>query len=188
MIPILNKTNIDPADSEYPFGNIRDKTTLESGTPVNVETYSDMHQFFMKMIAESNIVPNNLPDNAYNGWQLWEALLYHCRNQRNYDRFYMNISQASTNAPTIGSQLQNDFGSSPIASYVGVGQYNYTFPAGTFPTIAKVWKKGDCMRNGQTVQIDILSDTVMRINTYDATGAAANDILANTTIAIRRYT
>lgn len=188
MIPILNKTNVDPADSEFPFGNIRDKTTLEDGTPVNVETYSDSHQFFMKMMSESGISPNNLLDNEYNGWQLWEALLYHCRNQRNYQRFYIKLSQASTGSPTVDNQAENDLGVSGTLSYVDVGDYRITFPGGTFPDNTKVYLWSSTPPGGASISLNITSDNIIRIRTVDALGTPANNILSLHDIYLRKYT
>jgi hypothetical protein len=75
-IDLLEKDNIQPADSDFPFGNIRDKEPgVQNGTPVNVKTYGDFHQFFAKMFFESGLTYNNLPDNDYTGFQFYQALL-----------------------------------------------------------------------------------------------------------------
>lgn len=75
MIPLIDKPNVDAADSDYPYGNIRNNPGNRTGTPVNKLVYADMHQFFERMMAISGITPNGLPDNAYTGFQLFEALL-----------------------------------------------------------------------------------------------------------------
>lgn len=69
-----NKANVDPADSDYPYGRIRDKTASVNGTPVNEEVYGDFHQFFAKLFAESGLTYNEQPDNDYSGFQYFEAL------------------------------------------------------------------------------------------------------------------
>jgi hypothetical protein len=69
-----NKTNVEAPDSDYPYGRIRDKTSLIPGTPFNEQVYGDIHQFFAKMFAESGLVYNELPDNDYSGFQYFEAL------------------------------------------------------------------------------------------------------------------
>lgn len=188
MIPILNKTNVDPADSEFPFGNIRDKTTLEDGTPVNVETYSDIHQFFMKMMSESGISPNNLLDNEYNGWQLWEALVHACANRRNYDRFYIKISQSSTSDPTVDYQAENDFDVSGTLSRVGVGDYRITFPSGTFPDATRVFLWcANPSTPGSSVQLSISGTNIVRIRTFDGSNTISDSILSLTDLYVRRY-
>lgn len=73
---ILSHDNIDPADSDYPYGRIRDKIDgVQEGTPVNEDVYGDVHQFFAKMMAAAGLTHNELPDNDYTGWQFYEALL-----------------------------------------------------------------------------------------------------------------
>ena len=187
MIPLLEKPNVDGADSEYPFGSIRDKTMSQSGTPVNKEVYSDMHQFFMKMMFESGISPNNQFDNEYNGWQLWEAFIYACKNQRNYDRFYVKLTQSSTSAPSVNYQAENDLEVSGTPSYTGVGDYKITFPAGTFPNNTKVFIWVSPLASGYTAHASISGTNVIRIRTYNATGVATDGLLALTDIFVRRY-
>lgn len=80
-IKLTSKPNTDAADYDYPYGKIRDKagsvvTEGEThGTPINTEVYGDMHQFFERLMAISGIVHNELPDNDYSGFQLYEAFM-----------------------------------------------------------------------------------------------------------------
>ena len=74
-LSILVKENVEAASANYPFGSIRDKTLSVGGTPVNRTTYTDMHQFFAKLMDYAGVTPNDLPDNDYSGWQLMEALM-----------------------------------------------------------------------------------------------------------------
>lgn len=75
-IRLQDKPNTDAPDSDYPYGNIKDKIDgVQEGTPVDKEVYADFHQFFAKMFAESGLVYNGLPDNDYSGFQYYEALL-----------------------------------------------------------------------------------------------------------------
>lgn len=78
---LTNKTNVAAPDSVYPFGRIKDKTSTQPGTPVNEDSYGDFHQFFEKLMAASEITANDLPDNAYNGFQLFQALKRVMNNQ-----------------------------------------------------------------------------------------------------------
>jgi len=71
---ITTKPNTFPIDSDYPFGDIKDNTGGNNGTPVNRLVYADFHQFFAKMAAEAAVTLNDLPDNAANGFQFFEAL------------------------------------------------------------------------------------------------------------------
>lgn len=72
-VELANKTNVDPPSGPYPFGNIKDETGLNDGTPVDKAVYADFHQFFAKLLYESFITPNNLPENATNGFQYFDA-------------------------------------------------------------------------------------------------------------------
>lgn len=73
MKPITDKQNTDVASSTWPYGKIKDKTSTESGTPVNADVYQDHHQFFSKLMDAANITPNGQLDNASNGFQLHDA-------------------------------------------------------------------------------------------------------------------
>lgn len=72
-IGLEDKENVNPADSDFPFGDVRDKTPSVGGTKWNRNMMSDYIQFFHKMMNEAGITPNGVLDNEYNGWQIYEA-------------------------------------------------------------------------------------------------------------------
>ncbi|HXP52173.1 MAG TPA: hypothetical protein VN922_19610 [Bacteroidia bacterium] len=73
---ILSKPNVQAANAEFPFGNIRDKIDgTQEGTPVNTLVYGDFHQFFAKIMDLAGIAFNNIADNAYDGYQYVTALI-----------------------------------------------------------------------------------------------------------------
>jgi hypothetical protein len=74
MRRLVNKTNVEAPDSDYLYGRIKDNPGNNTGTPVNELVYGDMHQFFERLFALSGLTENELPDNAYSGWQLMQAL------------------------------------------------------------------------------------------------------------------
>lgn len=74
MRKLVNKPNVDPPDSTFPYGRIKDRSGVTHGTPVTERVYGDMHQFFEKLLADATLIGNDLPDNAYNGFQLNEAV------------------------------------------------------------------------------------------------------------------
>lgn len=74
MRTLLNGTNVDPADGDYPNGRTRDKVGGTPGTIINELLTGDFTQFFQKLIIDAATVENNLPDNVTNGYQLIEAL------------------------------------------------------------------------------------------------------------------
>lgn len=68
--------NIDNSEPGiYPNGRIKDNTGAGDGTPVNRLLYSDLHEFFAKLMRLANIAYNGLPDNEANGFQLVSALI-----------------------------------------------------------------------------------------------------------------
>ena len=73
-IKLENKVNTDAPSTAYPFGNIKDNTGSNNGTPVDKNVYADFHQFFAKMMDESGIAYNDLPDSATDGFQYFLAL------------------------------------------------------------------------------------------------------------------
>lgn len=85
-IELLEKDNVMPADSDYPYGQIKDRIDgTQEGTPINVKTYGDFHQFFSRMMAIAEISYNNLPDNDYTNFQLFEALIKVVR-EKSFDK------------------------------------------------------------------------------------------------------
>lgn len=73
MIPLSNKPNTVPPGGDYPYGKLIDDTGIGDGTQVNENNFNDLFQFFERLFAQSEISANNLPDNAANGWQLFDA-------------------------------------------------------------------------------------------------------------------
>lgn len=77
---IQNYPNIEPADSDYPDGSIKDNPGDNTGTPYNKLVYDDIHQTFAKLlrlagsVGSGGTTPNGLPENEYNGFQYLKAL------------------------------------------------------------------------------------------------------------------
>lgn len=65
---------IIPANSDYPWGDIKDDTGVGDGTNVDRVNHADYHQTFRKLLSLASITPNNLPDNVTNGYQYITAL------------------------------------------------------------------------------------------------------------------
>lgn len=94
-----SQDNVNAPDSEYIYGRIRDWTSGVAGTPVNEALYGDIHQFIARMMQLSGLTPNGLPDNDYNGFQIFEA--------------YKIAMYEDFETPTYSGSYQDD-GSSPI--------------------------------------------------------------------------
>jgi len=71
---LSTKQNVNPPSGTYPFGQIRDNPGDNTGTPYNESLYGDLQQFIEKLFNASGIVANALPENATNGFQLYQAL------------------------------------------------------------------------------------------------------------------
>lgn len=77
MRSLASKPNVQAPNVDYPNGRIKDDTGAGDGTPVNELVYGDFHQFFEQLMNAAAVVPNDLPDNVTNGFQLFQALLKH---------------------------------------------------------------------------------------------------------------
>lgn len=76
-IELSTKENTMDPNGEFPYGNIIDDDgSGTTGTPVNVQVYADFHQFFARMFAQSGLSYNGVPENAYDGFQYFEALMF----------------------------------------------------------------------------------------------------------------
>lgn len=72
---LANQTNIEAPSGDFPFGRIKNDTGSGDGVPVDEKVYGDLHQLVAKLVDETGIVLNDLPDNVSNGFQFFEALL-----------------------------------------------------------------------------------------------------------------
>jgi hypothetical protein len=194
MIPLIIKDNVNAPDTDNPFGSPRDRVGLVAGTLGNTKNFADVLTLLDKLMAEAEVfdpgnhAANGLPDNDYNGWQVYDALLAVIKDTHKFDRYYVKLSQASTGAPTVDYQAENDFGVSGTISYQGVGDYRITFPSGTFPDVTKVFiKVGPPTLAGVSIRCNISGTDKIRIRTDDTTNTASNDILSYSDFYIERY-
>jgi len=109
-IKLTTKPNTLTPDSTYPFGDILDTVGTTPGTPVSRQVYADLHQFFEKLMDFVSITHNDLPDNADNGFQYFEALdmLRRNRSIEAWARVNFNSAvtpQAIQNSNVSGSSL-----------------------------------------------------------------------------------
>ena len=74
MRKLSNNPNVILSDANYPNGKIRNNTGAGNGTPVTEGVYGDIHVNKDKMMDLYGIIPNNLPDNETNGYQIIESL------------------------------------------------------------------------------------------------------------------
>ena len=75
MRSITSLPNTEAPDADFPGGRLKNTVGLNPGTRVNESMTGDWAQFFYKLMVESGSTANELPDNEYSGYQLFEALL-----------------------------------------------------------------------------------------------------------------
>lgn len=121
MRKLVDATNINAPDVDYPKGRPRDENG-GAGTVFEEVLVGDLIQFFQKLVIDSGITENDLPDNVSNGYQLLEAL--------NISR-YLNgslgkeVSIAQSGTPY---NIPDDVGLIEI-TYSGLGQQIINTPA-----------------------------------------------------------
>jgi len=69
-----NKINVQSPDSDFPFGRVKNNTGTRNGTPDDEALVGDAMQFFEKLMFDSGLAMNNLPEQSYTGFQLNQAL------------------------------------------------------------------------------------------------------------------
>lgn len=74
-IKLENKTNVTAPGGNFPYGDIKDDSGGNNGTPVNRSVYGDFHQFFARIMDVGGIVYNNAVENSANGFQYVTALI-----------------------------------------------------------------------------------------------------------------
>ena len=186
----MDKENVEPVNGEFPYSNIKDDDGSNNGTPVNKAVYADFHQFFARLMALAKVdYPsfdyNDVPENAYDGWQYIEALL----KVRPYKVYTAKMTQVGAAAPTAFIMPDGNTIGTIVWTRNSAGNYTGAL-ANAFPGL-KTW----CMISGLdgatpsvTGFIRILNDNAITIRTNDAaTGTAQDDSLTDTAIEIRVY-
>lgn len=179
---IQNYPNIKAPDVDYPNGDIRDKTPVLPGTPVDKTVYSDMHQFFAKLLRLAQINANGLPENEYSGFQYIEALKI-VSNPFLY--LTGTMSQTGTNPPVI-SETRNEIGPY-LPTRNAVGEY-FLSPLGTLPIDTNVLGSAFCVGGSSgpgfaTFTVEIQgSDRVIVIRTFNSSLSPSDGILFDASI------
>ncbi len=126
MILLKNKQNTNGVSAQYPYGDMRDKTAGQNGTKADSLFMNDMVQFFEKMFAESGVTPNNLPDDATNGFQLYEAVKRVAKGYKVYSATYSY--QGSPDRLEVNVLHQDDLGIGNITlAKLTNGYYQFNF-------------------------------------------------------------
>lgn len=74
MRKLTDVANTDAPSSDFPKGRVRDKNGAIVGTTYSEVLHGDIIQLFQKLVIDSSLTENDLPDNVTNGYQLLTAL------------------------------------------------------------------------------------------------------------------
>lgn len=182
-IPLSSKTNTSGVTGEYPYGNIKDNTGVNDGTPINKAVYADFHQFFARLMAkatevDATFVYNNVPENAYDGFQYFEALRL-AINAKWQDPSYSAPYQADPSNPiqyrllgTKNVQVRGKLYDATPNS-VSASETLFTLPAAYSPTKKQVFP---CVNiaDGVSCVIEVNTDGTVKLR-GDLVTCTAND-------------
>jgi len=181
MKKLENLPNVSAPTAEFPYGDVNDNTGTNNGTPLNRASMSDMFQFFAKLADEAGVVPNDVVDNEYDGFQLYEAFRLLTRTYKVYSGF---IVQNGTNDPVV-TVLRNEIGN--IAwTRIGVGLYQGNL-VGMFPDTNKVMSFIGSTVSDSFYSTLVFSNDVLRVATKDSAAVSTDSLLLGTSIEIRVY-
>jgi hypothetical protein len=179
-IKLENKQNVNAPTAEFPYGDVRDKTSVISGTKYNRATMSDLFQFFEKIMDEAGVIHNGIEDNEYDGWQLYEAFR---KLTKPYKMANLKITQTSSNAPVVTEVGPNDIGAI-TGVYNSTGSFSLQ-STGNF-TVGKTF-----VLHSQSTELDSIVKAVestvniVSLASYTATtGASANGKITNMSVQI----
>jgi hypothetical protein len=183
MKSLVNKTNVNPADYIYPFGDVRDKTLSIPGTKWNREMMSDIFQLMEKIMFESGITPNEADDNDTNGYQLYEAFRKLTKPYKSYPAVHAQIGTSAPTTTPLISQT-NEIGTI-VWTRTGVGVYKGTL-AGAFP-LAKTMFLASSTNQTFSIGGDIAIIDVNSIQVRTFSTDSLNDSISNFSFEIRVY-
>lgn len=167
------KTSVDTPNSEFPYGRIRDDDgTLTYGTPVNELVYGDMHQFFARMFEMAKAVDstfdyNDEPDNAYDGFQYFEAFqkaMFGAKQTPSYTGNYIASGTSPISFRKVGDRkvmIQGATNNSASANVVANDPI-FTLPSGYRPAHTQLFSGVD-ETNGEVVIVQVLSTGVVSL-------------------------
>ncbi len=140
-------TNIDNSDpGNYPNGRLRDNSGAGDGTPVNRLVYSDLHEFFAKLMRMAAITYNGVPDSEGTGYQLVDAAIA----LAGKNDFITSLGSAGGNVtvPLKFSTLKANEALICLASvdYAAEGTIKGSEAATKTLTVASSYKAGDYVR------------------------------------------
>jgi hypothetical protein len=181
MKKLENLTNVTAPSVDFPYGDLKNNTGTNNGTPVNRALISDVIQFGQKLADEAGVVINDIEDNNDDGWQLYEAFR---KLTKPYKVLTGLLTQSGTSAPTVTILGLNEIGT-PVMAYSGVGQYTLTITS-AFVVGKTTWSIATGVNGGLE---SFLRNTDVNSFVIDSRsgGSPTNGILSNTPFEIRVY-
>lgn len=96
-------------------------------------------------------------------------------------------TQSSTDAPTIGTTVKNDFSGTITFAYSGVGVYNINNTSAEFTAGKTTVKFANGLNQAGSMGAANQSTTQISIGSRNSSGTSANDLMASTLIEITVY-
>jgi hypothetical protein len=181
MKKLENLTNVVAPSVDFPYGDLKNNTGTNNGTPVNRALISDVIQFGQKLADEAGIVINDIEDSEADGWQLYEAFR---KLTKPYKVLTGLLTQSGTSAPTVTILGLNEIGT-PVMAYGSVGQYTLTI-TGAFVVGKTTWSIATGINGGIEFFLRNTNVNEFLIDSR-AAGVATDAILDNTPFEIRVY-
>jgi hypothetical protein len=184
MKKLENLQNVEAPTGDYPYGDLKNNTGSNDGTPVNRDLLTDLVQFAQKLADEAGITINDVPDNETDGWQLYEAFR---KLTKPYKVAYLSIDQTSTNAPVVTVVGINEIGTI-TPTRTSAGSYRLT-STGNF-TVGKTFVLYSQSLDTQSlVKAVPLNVNEIQLASYAAQNAApvfvsADDLIDNMQVQI----
>lgn len=179
---LQDKTNVIAPDGTYEYGSVKDNTGANDGTPADRDLFSDGMQFFERLIDQSGITANGLPDNTVNGYQLYEAFR---KLTKPYKEYVFILSQSGTAAPAEIVLGYNTIGSI-VWSRTTTGVYVGTL-GGAFIS-NKTWVTSAFRTNLGYGTLSRTSTNTVEVRTFNSAGTPTDAVMsAGAPLEIRVY-
>lgn len=181
MRKLENLTNVEAPSIDFPYGDLKNNTGSNNGTPVNRALLSDVLQFAQKLADEAGIVQNDLDDNETNGWQLYEAFR---KLTKPYKSYVARHIQSSTDAPTTTPVGFNDIGNI-VWSRSGTGEYIGTLTGAFIESKTIILSENGSASINTGGSIRRVSDNEVQLRTFSA--GSPSDGVSSFCFEIRVY-
>lgn len=175
MRALKDNLNIDNSDLlNYPDGRIKDNTGAGNGTAVNERTKGDWHQAIAKLMRDYDIVPNGLPDNVTNGYQIVDAL----RALASKNDYIYPLATNGTDTLSINIKLSLMKDGEYLTCLASANKTTETLIKGSGPTSMAVTYSGNFKANEYVRVIKTASGvSIIRIADWNSLNAMCAELL-----------